>query len=205
MPFQSQQSIQRPEHLASLIIVTGLPRSGTSMLMQMIEAGGVQVLSDGLRSPDANNPRGYYELERVKRLHREADTSWLASGQGKAVKIISYLLPHLPEHYSYRVIFMQRPLREIVASQDRMLDNLAQERGSLDEDRLLEAYDVHLATVRSFLSSRSCFATLDVQYRDALAEPAREAVRIASFLGRDLDTANMQRAVEPQLYRSRYG
>jgi len=175
------------------------------MLMQMLEAGGVQVLSDALRPPDANNPRGYYELERIKRLHREADTSWLANGQGKAVKIVSHLLRHLPEHYSYQVIFMQRPLREIIASQNRMLDNLAQERGSVNEDRLLEAYDVHLVTVRSFLASRTCFATLDVQYRDVLAEPAREAVRIASFLGRDLDTANMQRAVEPQLRRSRCG
>jgi hypothetical protein len=173
------------------------------MLMQMLAAGGVQVLSDAMRPPDASNPRGYYELERVKRLHREVDTSWLASAQGKAVKIVSHLLRHLPERYLYRVIFMQRPLREIVASQNRMLENLDQERGSVNEHRLLEAYDAHLVTVRSFLASRSCFATLDVQYRDVVAEPHREAVRIASFLGRDLDTASMQRAVEPQLYRSR--
>jgi len=175
------------------------------MMMQMLEAGGIPVLSDALRPPDANNPRGYFELERVKRLHREADTSWLASGHQKALKIVSHLLRHLPDHYSYRVIFMQRPLREIVASQNRMLDNLAQERGSVNEDRLLEAYDIHLAAVRSFLASRTCFSTLDVQYRDVLAEPVREALRIASFLGRDLDTANMRRAVEPQLHRSKCG
>jgi hypothetical protein len=173
------------------------------MLMQMLAAGGVPVLSDAVRPPDANNPRGYYELERVKRLHREVDTSWLASGQGKALKIVSHLLRYLPECYLYRVIFMQRPLREIVSSQNRMLENLAQERGSANEDRLLEAYDDHLASVRSFLGSRDCFSTLNVQYRDVLTEPAREAARIAGFLGRDLDTENMQHAVEPQLYRSR--
>jgi hypothetical protein len=173
------------------------------MSMQMLEAGGVPVLSDAVRPPDANNPRGYYELECVKRLHREADTSWLAGGRGKAVKVVSPLLRHLPESYLYRVIFMQRPLREIIASQNRMLDNLAQERGSVDEQRLLEAYELHLVSVRSFLASRACFATLDVQYRDVLAEPAREAGRIASFLGLDLDVTNMQRVVEPQLFRSR--
>ena len=173
------------------------------MLMQMLEAGGVQVLSDGLRPPDANNPRGYHELERVKRLHCEVDTSWLASGHGKALKIVSHLLRHLPQDYSYRVIFMQRPLREVVASQNRMLDNLAQERGSMDEDRLMAAYDAHLATVRALLANRTCFTTLDVQYPDVLAEPARETTRIARFLGRDLDIASMQRAIEPRLYRSK--
>jgi hypothetical protein len=201
---ESRDNAPLADDLASLIVVTGLPRSGTSMLMQMLEAGGVAVLSDGLRGPDANNPRGYFELERIKSLHRDADTSWLASGRGKAVKIVSHLLRYLPDHYSYRVIFMQRSLREVVASQDRMLDNLGRERGSVDEDRLMAAYDAHLASARSLLTSRPCFATLEVQYGHVVTAPAREAVRIARFLGRDLDIASMQHAVDPQLYRNRY-
>jgi hypothetical protein len=192
-----------PAPPAAIIVVSGLPRSGTSMLMQMLEAGGVPVLSDAVRTPDASNPRGYYELERVKRLRAEADKAWLTDGQGKALKIISFLLPHLPDVHSYQVIFMLRPLPEIVASQNRMLEDLAQERGNANEAGLLESYDVHLASVRSFLASRPWFATLDVHYRDIVAQPAAEAIRIARFLGRDLDIARMASAVEPRLYRNR--
>lgn len=173
------------------------------MLMQMLEAGGVPVLSDAVRAPDASNPRGYYEFERVKRLRAEADKSWLTDGQGKALKIISFLLPHLPDVHSYQVIFMLRPLPEIVASQNRMLEDLAQDRGNANEDGLLESYDAHLARVRSFLANRPWFATLDVHYRDIVAQPAAEARRIARFLGRDLDIARMASAVDPRLYRNR--
>ena len=192
-----------PPPRAPIIVVSGLPRSGTSMLMQMLEAGGVAVLSDAVRPPDASNPRGYYELERVKRLRAEGDKSWLRAAQGKALKIISFLLPHLPDVHSYHVIFMLRPLPEIVASQNRMLEDLAQGRGNVNEAGLLESYDVHLASVRSFLASRAWFATLEVHYRDIVAHPAAEAIRIARFLGRDLDIARMASAVDPRLYRHR--
>jgi hypothetical protein len=196
--------VSRPDTApAPIIVVSGLPRSGTSMLMQMLEAGGVPVLSDAVRPPDASNPRGYHELQRVKRLHADADKSWLSDGEGKALKIISFLLPHLPDVHSYQVIFMQRPLPEIIASQNRMLDDLAQERGTASEAGLLESYAVHLAGVRSFLASRPCFATLDVHYRDIVGQPAEGATRIARFLGRDLDIARMVDAVDPKLYRNR--
>jgi hypothetical protein len=188
---------------APIIVVSGLPRSGTSMLMQMLEAGGVPVLSDAVRAPDASNPRGYYELERVKRLHSEPDKSWLINGRGKALKIISFFLPHLPDVHRYQVIFMLRPLPEIVASQDRMLEDLAQEPGNATEARLLESYEVHLVNLRSLLASRPWFTTLDVHYRDIVAEPAAEAMRIARFLGRDLDISRMASVVEPGLYRNR--
>jgi hypothetical protein len=201
--FQSDEDVGHSTPRAPLIVVSGLPRSGTSMLMQMLDAGGIPVLSDAVRPPDASNPRGYYELERVKRLHREEDKSWLADGEGKAIKIISFFLVSLPDIHTYQVIFMERPLREILASQNRMLDDLAQERGKTTEDCLLQSYENHLVSVRSFLASRPCFATLRVNYRDVLAQPVGEAARIAGFLGRDLDTFRMARVVEERLYRNR--
>jgi hypothetical protein len=201
--FQSQESVGPRTQQTPLIIVSGLPRSGTSMLMQMLEAGGVPVLTDAVRAPDVSNPRGYYELERVKRLHKEVDKSWLAGGEGKALKIISFLLTHLPGVYRYQVIFMQRSLREILASQNRMLDELGQLHGEATEDDLLQYYETHLVNVRSFLASQTCFATLGVNYADVLSQPLEESVRIRGFLGRQLDTGRMAEVVETRLYRNR--
>jgi hypothetical protein len=188
---------------APIIVVSGLPRSGTSMLMQMLDAGGVSVLSDGVRPPDVSNPRGYYEHEGVKRLHADGDKSWLADGRGKALKVVSFLLRHLPDIYTYRVIFMLRPLPEIVASQNRMLDALAEARGNANEAGLMDTYAAHLASVRSLLSARPSFSTLDVHYRAVVADPATAAMRIADFLGCHLDIARMVGAVEPALYHNR--
>jgi len=106
----------------TITVVSGLPRSGTSMMMQMLGAGGLAVLTDGKRGADADNPRGYYEYEAVKSLGQDA--SWLASAGGKAVKIVSALLIHLPDGFDYRVIFMRRPIAEVLASQRAMLDRL---------------------------------------------------------------------------------
>ena len=186
-----------------VIVVSGLPRCGTSMLMQMLEAGGIPVLTDGVRRPDSNNPRGYYEDERVKRLHKKIDKAWLAEAQGKALKVISFLLQHLPDTRSYRILFMQRPLREIIASQNRMLSQSASECGNEADERLLRSYEVHLAGVRSMHAKRPEVTTLSVNHRDVLTHPQEEAVRIARFLERDLDTARMAAVVDSQLYRNR--
>jgi hypothetical protein len=199
MTVSSEQAPENRTTGTPLIIVSGLPRSGTSMLMRMLESGGVPVLRDDSRAPDENNPNGYYELERVKRLHRDADKSWLADGEGKALKVVSWLLPHLPETRSYRVIFMLRPLREVVASQNRMLDVLSEPRGNENDDRLIESYERHLAQVQSFLDSRPSFTTLQVKYRDVIADPATECQRIARFVGRELDVAGMSHVVDPHL------
>ena len=203
MSLSSQEIIGHRASQTPLIVVSGLPRSGTSMLMQMLEAAGIPVMTDAVRAPDVNNPRGYYELERVKRLHKDTDKSWLAEGEGKALKIVSFLLPHLPEVYKYQVIFMQRSLREICASQDRMLDELGEARGNVAEDHLLQHYEAHLTDVRSLLSSRTCFATLPVNHADVLSQPLEAAARIGGFLGRTLDTKRMAGVVEARLYRNR--
>ena len=114
--------IRRLRRGRPIVVVSGLPRSGTSMAMKMIAAGGLPVVTDGLRHADASNPNGYYEFEHVKNLDKAGDLSWLAEARGKAVKIISFLITYLPEAYDYRVVFMQRDLSEVIASQNRMLD-----------------------------------------------------------------------------------
>jgi hypothetical protein len=185
-----------------VIVVSGLPRSGTSMAMKMLEAGGVPIVTDGLRGADVSNPNGYYEFEPVKTLTSDPDAPWLAGARGKAVKIISFLLTYLPETYDYRVVFMRRDLREIVASQNAMLDTRGEARGAADE-QMLQNYEAHLAQVERFLARRDCFATLMLEYREVLASPREQAARVNAFLGGRLDVDRMAGVAEPALYRNR--
>lgn len=184
-----------------IIVVSGLPRSGTSMAMGMLEAGGLAVVTDGLRAADASNPKGYYEFERVKDLDKPGDHAWLADARGKAVKIISFLLTWLPEDFNYQVIFMQRDLDEVLASQQQMLARRGEDADTSGTSR--EVFQSHLAQVERFMAARSCFETLYVPYRDAVATPEATAAAVARFLGRSMDTAAMAQAVEASLYRNR--
>lgn len=198
--------LRRLRYGAPIVVVSGLPRSGTSMMMRMLEAGGVVPLQDGVRTADVSNPRGYFEFEPVKDLERaRGDVSWLTTARGRAVKIISFLLTWLPEDHNYLVIFMQRDLDEVLASQQQMLTR----RGEQDADaadttmRSREVFVSHLAQVERFMAARACFKTLYVPYRDAVTAPAATATAVARFLGRRLDTAAMARAVDASLYRNR--
>jgi hypothetical protein len=165
------------------------------MAMRMLEAGGLPVVIDGLRSADASNPNGYYEFERVKDLDKAGDTAWLADARGKAVKIISFLLTYLPEAYDYRVVFMHRDLGEVVSSQNRMLDARGVARGAGD-DRTRALYIEHLERVERFLTSRSCFSTLMVDYADTVRNPRAQAARVNAFLGGYLDETKMAAVVD---------
>jgi hypothetical protein len=185
-----------------VIVVSGLPRSGTSMVMNMLDSGGVPVLTDGIRSPDDSNPRGYFEYEPVKELGQEGDRSWVLLARGKAVKIISFLLTRLPETCDYRVVFMQRGLDEIIASQNQMLARRGEPAGA-DEATMRNVYAQHLRQMERFLASRRCFRTLPVGYRDVVDDPERQAWRIREFLDRSLDVARMTATVDRQLYRNR--
>ncbi len=187
-----------------IVVVSGLPRSGTSMAMRMLEAGGLPVVSDGLRRADTANPNGYYEFEPVKGLDKQGDTAWLADARGKAVKIISFLLTHLPESYDYRVVFMRRDLGEVVASQNQMLDARGKERGAAD-DRTSVLYAQHVEQVERFVRQRSCFSVLMVDYAAVVADPAGQAARINQFVGGGLDVERMATVAEPALYRNRRG
>ena len=201
-----ERALRRMRYGRPIVVVSGLPRSGTSMAMKMLEAGGVEVMTDGLRQADESNPKGYFELEAVKELDKNGDTAWLKQARGKAVKIISFLLTWLPEEHDYRVIFMERDLQEVLASQNKMLVQRAETPGTPEEDeRMRQHYEKHLAKVHRFLSSRPCFSVLRINYRSAIEHPRDEARRISQFLGGGLDVERMAQVGDPSLYRNRRG
>ena len=185
---------------APVYVVSGLPRSGTSMLMRMLEAGGLAVLADGARAADRDNPRGYYELDAIKGT--AFDASWVRAAGGKAVKVISYLLRYLPPDLEYRVLFLRRELDQVVRSQRAMLERLGQPVGETDgEARRLLAE--HLVDVEAWLETAAHVRRLGVSHARVLSDPRGQSERIARFLGRELDLDAMARAVEPALWRQR--
>ena len=185
-----------------VIIVSGLPRSGTSMMMQMLEAGGLQILSDGERQADDDNPKGYYELEAVKKTKHDA--SWLEEAPGKAVKMISQLLLDLPAGREVRVIFMRRDLKEILASQAKML---ARRGGGdsvdIDDEQMEMLFSKHLTQVIDWLKSQAKMKVIEVWHGDAVSQPAQVADEMADFLELDLDRSRMAAVVDGGLHRNR--
>ena len=194
--------VRRIRSGAPVIVVSGLPRSGTSMTMKMLEAGGLQPVTDQVRSADEDNPRGYFEDERVKDLAQMEDRSWLRAARGKVIKVISSLLQHLPEDNTYKVIFMRRNLREVLASQAKMLDRRG-EAAQTSDDELIQLFESHLGKVEFQLRFRPWFDVLYVDHRSVLQDPAGAARRINDFLGGRLDERRMAEAVDPNLYRNR--
>jgi len=189
----------RPPFTGNVVtLVTGLPRSGTSLLMQMLAAGGIEPLTDGVRTPDADNPRGYYELEAVKSLAR--DSSCLAGAAGKVVKVILPLLPHIPPGNAYHVLLIERDLDEIFASQKTMLDHSG--KLAADPDILRPAYEGILRRGRQMLAAALRARTLRLSHKWVLTHAMEAAEAIAAFLGQPLDVARMAAVVDPALYRS---
>jgi hypothetical protein len=186
-----------------LIVVSGLPRSGTSMMMKMLEAGGVPIWSDCERGADIDNPKGYFELERIKELEKETDKSYLREGRGKAVKAISFLIKDLPDDNDYRVIFMRRDLDEVIASQEKMIARLDQGDTSADPEALKEAYRNDIVRTRLLCKNRPNFELIEVSYRAAIEDPAAASRAVNVFLGGALDEAAMREAVDASLYRNR--
>ncbi len=184
-----------------IIVVSGLPRSGTSMAMKMLEAGGVEIVTDGEREADEDNPRGYYEDERVKDLATATDKSWLRASRGRAVKVISFLLKDLPPDLNYRVILMRRDLEEVLASQRKMLDRRGETDDTPDE-RMMELWQDQLWRVNYLLRTAPQFEWIEVEYGEALRDPAGAATRIASLVD-GLDERAMAEVVDPSLYRNR--
>jgi len=185
----------------TILIVSGLPRSGTSMMMKMLEAGGMAVLTDNIRTADQDNPRGYYEFERVKQI--EHDTAWLPEAQGKAVKMIAGLLKHLPADYVYKIIFMQRDMDEVLASQRQMLIRRGEATDSIGDDRMGALFYKHVEQVKAWLAMQPNVEVLYIHYSDVLAEPAAQAEQINQFLDNMVDASKMAEAVDPKLYRQR--
>ena len=188
-----------------VVIVSGLPRSGTSMLMKMLEAGGLQIMSDAARSADVDNPKGYFEHERIKDLEKDTDKSYLREGRGKALKVISFLIQHLPDENDYRVIFMRRDLDEVLSSQDKMIQRLGSDDATADREAMKEAYRNDIVRTRLLCRKRSNFEMIEIQYKATVEDPAETARRVNEFLGGRLDEAGMRRAVDESLYRNRVG
>jgi tetratricopeptide (TPR) repeat protein len=184
-----------------IAIVSGLPRSGTSMVMQMLAAGGMCILADGRREADESNPRGYFEYEGVKNLRN--DNSWLGAARGKAVKIITQLLPALPMSFRYRIVYVERDLGEVLASQRRMLAHHGRAAARISDDQLRKTFAAQAGRIRRFLARQPNVELLTVNYREILANPRATAAAIAEFLGGNCDVERMATAVDPALYRSR--
>src|SRR5512143_517954 len=163
-------------------IVSGLPRSGTSMMMKMLEAGGLPPLTDNIRIADEDNPKGYYEFERVKQLPK-GDVAWLPDAQGKVVKVIAALLPSLPGGYHYSIIFMQRAMPEVLASQRQMLIRRGEDPNKIPDDVMAKLFEKHLRQVDEWMGQQANVARLDVNYNAMLKNPQPLVVQINAFLG----------------------
>lgn len=199
-----QTLVRKLKYGTPIVVVSGLPRSGTSMAMKMLEAGGMEPVVDHVRTADEDNPKGYFEDERVKDLAEMADKTWLRGARGKVIKVVSSLLAHLPADNAYKVVFMRRNLHEVLASQAKMLARRGEASHTADEE-LLAMYRSHLDKVEFQLRFRPNFEALYVNYSDVVADPAPEARRMADFVGGGLDVARMVAAVDGSLYRNRAG
>jgi len=185
-----------------VIVVSGLPRSGTSLMMNMLQAGGVALVQDGERTADDDNPKGYFELERVKQLSK-GDVAWVDEAHGKAVKVISYLLEHLPASSSYKVLFMRRRLPEVLASQKKMLIRRGEPTDTIPDAQMAALFEKHLQKIEGWAASRPNVEVLDVPYHELAEQPEHHVDQIIGFLGLDLDRSKMLAAVDPALYRNR--
>ena len=182
-----------------ITVVSGLPRSGTSLMMQMLAASGMETLTDGLRAADDDNPRGYFEFEPVKKLKHDA--GWLPQARGKAVKVISQLLFDLPATHCYRIVFMRRDLDEVLASQAAMMARRA--TPAANQEKLRDAFSAHLQKIDAWLDQCANMTTRDVDYAALVNHPSRVAAQVNHFLGGGLDVRAMAAAVDPLLYRHR--
>jgi len=182
-------------------IVSGLPRSGTSLMMQMLAAGGMPVLSDKQRAADSDNPKGYLEWERIKQLPR--DPACITQAEGKVVKVISELLLSLPPEHEYRIVFMQRPLAEVLASQQQMLKNRGVSDSSAVDSEMMKAFQDHLFEVNAWLNGKPNLKLLRVAYHRVLGEPKEISAQVCRFLESSLNVEAMAQQVDQSLYRQR--
>ena len=186
----------------TVIVVSGLPRSGTSMMMKMLEAGGLKILTDNQREADANNPKGYYEFERVKQM-KDGDLAWLPEAAGKVVKIVTGLITFLPPEHKYKVIFMKRDLHEILSSQKKMLGRLGKEDDNIPDDQMSKVYEEHLKQVKGWLVRQPNIELMYVNYNAMVADPTESLQKVNEFLGGGMDVKVMAGVVDKELYRER--
>ncbi len=184
-----------------ITVVSGLPRSGTSLMMRMLRAGGLSVLTDKVREADTDNPDGYFEFERVKKL--PGDTDWLPEAKGKAVKVLAELIKHLPPGYHYRIVFMMRNLEEILASQKKMLIRRGEDPDKVSDAELMDLYRSYLKNLKLHVNSRENIEVHYVSYNELMDRPEEEVGELNGFFQGGLDADKMLRAIDPELYRNR--
>jgi hypothetical protein len=184
-----------------VIVVSGLPRSGTSLMMKMLAEGGLPIITDEIRRPDDDNPNGYFELEVVRHL-KKGDATWLKDMNGKGVKVISALLEYLPPEYQYKIIFMERDSRETLASQKKMLDHRGQ-TSKLSDEEMEQQFQTHLAAMKPWLVRQPNMEVLYVNYNALITEPGPFCEQIADFLDLPLNESRMLAVPDEQLYRNR--
>jgi hypothetical protein len=184
---------------SEVVIVSGLPRSGTSLMMQMLDRGGIPALTDEIRTPDTDNPRGYFEFEQVKKVRE--DQAWLPRARGKAVKLVSSLLYDLPDSETYRVVFMERDMNEVLESQERMLKRL--DRPVLPREQIRASFAIHLERLHAWLPWQDHLRLLRVNYNTLVTAPELELLRVSQFLDGRVNPDEMHSVIDPSLYRNR--
>jgi hypothetical protein len=182
-----------------IIVVSGLPRCGTSLMMQMLANGGIEVVADHIRSADTDNPRGYYEFERVKKLKQDA--TWLPEARGKVFKMVSQLLYDLPPNYRYRILFMERDMDEMIDSQEKMLQRLG--RKAAPREEIKPAFVKHLDRLLQWLGQQPNMQALRISYNALLQDPYEQSRLVRDFLGCKIELERMIQAVDRTLYRNR--
>lgn len=185
-----------------VVVVSGLPRSGTSMMMQILQAGGLEIVTDHERSADADNPKGYYEFERVKKL-KDGDTAWVKEAQGKGVKVISALLEYLPASSDYKIIFMHRNVEEILASQKQMLIRRDEATDKVEDQTLAEYYHAHLNHIQRWLADQPNMQMLYIKYNNLVNNPPPHIESVVYFLDMNLDLKAMLEVPDQRLYRQK--
>ncbi len=186
--------------MEEILIVSGLPRSGTSLLMKILDSLKIEILSDGIRKSDINNPKGYYEFEKVKKIHK--DSSWINSAKGKAIKIVSPLLRFLPSNVNYKIIFVKRNLNEILMSQKKMLENLETE-DKISEELMLKSFKDHLKKTEDWINSQKNISAVYINYNELLNNPSEECIKLKKFLNRDINSKHITKVIDKKLYRNR--
>ena len=183
-----------------ITIVSGLPRSGTSLMMQMLDRGGMEVVTDNIRTADEDNPKGYYEFEKVKKI--KDDSSWLKDTRGKVFKMVSMLLYDLPSDEKYKIVFMKRNMEEVLISQRKMLERL-NKKSDTEDDEMGKLLAVHLDKTYSWLERQLNIDVHYVRYNDLIANPLKGSEGVNEFLGVNLDIEKMAAVIDGSLYRNR--
>jgi len=191
----------------TFVIVSGLPRSGTSLMMQMLEAGGLLPMTDRQRAADVDNPRGYYEWEAIKQVAKKPELLDDEAIAGHAIKCISMLLPSLPAKHQYKVIFMMRPIAEVVASQHAMTNRLGTKGANLDPEQFERGLRAHREEIRRWAKNAAHLELLEIDYPALVQDPAPAITKLAEFLGAESlpNQQSMAAAVDPALHRRRRG